>query len=87
MPDDDLPHGLTRSDTAGPGWTRQRRGTGWSYSDDRGAIITDPLVRTRIGRLAIPPRRVGDVTSEDGSVDGRSRDVLDRAVVRLIRKG
>ncbi|MBN9107611.1 MAG: DNA topoisomerase IB [Pseudonocardia sp.] len=77
MPDDeDLPNGLTRSDTAAPGWTRQRRGKGWSYSDDRGEIITDPLVRTRIGQLAIPPawRDVWIAPEEHGHIQAVGTD-------------
>ena len=38
-----------------PGFTRRRRGRGWSYQDRDGATITDPVVRARIDALAIPP--------------------------------
>ena len=38
-----------------PGWTRRRRGRGWSYLDDHGQAITDPATLDRIKRLVIPP--------------------------------
>jgi len=74
--DDDLPPGPTRSDPSGPGWTRQRRGKGWSHSDDRGRVITDPLVRSRIGQLAIPPawREVWIAPDESGHIQAVGTD-------------
>ncbi|HEX2300956.1 MAG TPA: DNA topoisomerase IB, partial [Pseudonocardiaceae bacterium] len=46
---------LRRVDPSGPGFTRQRRGRGWSYADEHGKRITDPEVLSRIRSLAIPP--------------------------------
>ena len=44
-----------RVDCAGPGYSRRRAGTGWSYRDEQGRPITDREVRARIAALAIPP--------------------------------
>lgn len=52
---DDLPAGLTRSDPAGPGLTRRRRGRGSSFFDESGAPLTDPAQVSRIKALVIPP--------------------------------
>src|SRR5919206_752042 len=38
-----------------PGYTRRRRGKGFSYLDQQGKVITDPDVIDRIRSLAIPP--------------------------------
>ena len=38
-----------------PGYTRRRRGKGFSYLDQQGKAITDPEVLDRIRSLAIPP--------------------------------
>src|SRR5919205_2674565 len=46
---------LRRSSPDRPGWTRRRRGKGWSYLDAKGAPITDPEVLERIKGLVIPP--------------------------------
>ncbi|NUT32173.1 MAG: DNA topoisomerase IB [Hamadaea sp.] len=46
---------LRRSDLAGPGWTRRRRGKGFSYLDESGAVIRDADELDRIRALAIPP--------------------------------
>lgn len=46
---------LRRSDPNGPGYTRHRRGRGFSYHDRDGATITDPDELGRIRALAIPP--------------------------------
>ena len=46
---------LRRVDPQGPGYTRQRRGRGFSYHDERGRPITDPDVLDRIRALAVPP--------------------------------
>lgn len=37
-----------------PGWTRRRRGRGFSFVDEHGATITSPE-RERLVRLAVPP--------------------------------
>lgn len=46
---------LRRSQLTGPGWHRRRRGRGFSYVDDDGAVLDDPEVRERIDDLVIPP--------------------------------
>ncbi|MCU1635220.1 MAG: topoisomerase [Cryobacterium sp.] len=46
---------LRRSSTSRPGYTRVRSGRGFSYRDPRGLTVTDPLVRSRLNSLAIPP--------------------------------
>jgi DNA topoisomerase-1 len=46
---------LRRSDCAGPGIARQRRGRGFEYVDDEGERIDDPDTIERIRSLAIPP--------------------------------
>jgi DNA topoisomerase I len=38
-----------------PGFTRHRRGKGFSYLDEKGQVIKDPGVLDRIRSLAIPP--------------------------------
>src|SRR5690242_8648761 len=49
------PTGLVRVDPADPGFTRRRRGRGWSFFDEIGAPITDPELIARIKGLVIPP--------------------------------
>ncbi|WP_345613600.1 DNA topoisomerase IB [Pseudonocardia adelaidensis] len=51
----DVPEGLVRVDPAAPGFSRRRRGRGWSFYDCDGAPITDPEEIARIKSLAIPP--------------------------------
>src|ERR671938_1919653 len=46
---------LRRSSPDRPGWTRRRRGKGWSYLDQKGTPITDPQALERIKGLVIPP--------------------------------
>jgi DNA topoisomerase IB len=46
---------LRRVDPAVPGYTRRRRGRGFSYHEPDGTPITDPDVVGRIRALAIPP--------------------------------
>jgi DNA topoisomerase-1 len=38
-----------------PGFTRRRRGKGFSYLDQQGQLIKDPEIRERIEALVIPP--------------------------------
>ena len=47
--------GLTRSDPASPGITRERSREGFRYRDPSGAEITQREALQRIGALAIPP--------------------------------
>jgi DNA topoisomerase I len=46
---------LRRADPGRPGYTRRRRGKGFSYTDRSGAPLTDPAELERIRALAIPP--------------------------------
>ncbi|HEX6498088.1 MAG TPA: DNA topoisomerase IB [Micromonosporaceae bacterium] len=46
---------LRRSRTGRPGYTRVRRGRGFSYRDQTGAPLTDEAELTRIASLVIPP--------------------------------
>ena len=47
--------GLTRSDPAGPGITRERAGEGFRYRGPSGAEVTQAGALARIGALVIPP--------------------------------
>ena len=46
---------LRRSDCAGPGISRRRRGGGFTYLDPEGGRVTDEDALARIRELAIPP--------------------------------
>jgi len=46
---------LRRSDCAGRGLRRVRRGRGFSYVDDEGAAVTDADTLERLRTMAIPP--------------------------------
>ncbi|MGN6252078.1 MAG: DNA topoisomerase IB [Marmoricola sp.] len=46
---------LRRVSPHGPGYTRRRAGKGFTYLDENGARIQDPLVVQRIRDLVIPP--------------------------------
>ena len=46
---------LQRVDPGGPGYSRRRRGRGFSYHDQHGVPITDPAIVARIRALAVPP--------------------------------
>ena len=46
---------LRRSDPAGPGIVRRRRGKGFQYLDGDGARVDDPELMQRINELVIPP--------------------------------
>src|SRR5947209_18829622 len=46
---------LQRVEPYGPGYTRRRRGRGFSYHDEDGAQITDLDTLQRIRALAVPP--------------------------------
>jgi DNA topoisomerase-1 len=46
---------LRRVEPSDPGYSRRRRGRGFSYHDEDGAAITDPATLTRIRALAVPP--------------------------------
>jgi DNA topoisomerase I len=70
MSDDAAPlaaavQGLIRSDTRGPGITRQRGPGGTAYLDPSGAPVTEPATLLRIRALAIPPAWTGVWISPD----------------------
>ncbi|GAA0799692.1 DNA topoisomerase IB [Spirilliplanes yamanashiensis] len=46
---------LRRSDPSAPGWSRRRRGKGFSYTDETGAPLTRPEDLERCRALVIPP--------------------------------
>lgn len=46
---------LRRTDSSGPGLRRVRAGRGFSYKDAHGHPLTDPALRERVEKLAIPP--------------------------------
>ncbi len=46
---------LRRADPSKPGYARRRRGKGFSYLDERGRPLTDPVAIERISALVIPP--------------------------------
>ena len=50
---------LRRSSPDSPGITRRRSGTGFSYRDTDGQVVSDAEVRTRIAAIAIPPAWTG----------------------------
>ena len=46
---------LRHSSPGEPGYTRRRRGRGWTYLDDQGRVVRDERLRRRFADLAIPP--------------------------------
>ena len=46
---------LQRVEPSSPGYSRRRRGRGFSYHDQDGVAITDPATVARIRALAVPP--------------------------------
>jgi DNA topoisomerase-1 len=46
---------LRRTDASRPGITRRRSGTGFTYRDEKGVLVTDPDLKARIRHLGIPP--------------------------------
>lgn len=46
---------ISHVDITGPGWSRRRRGRGFSYIDETGKAITDPQMLERCRQLVIPP--------------------------------
>lgn len=46
---------LRHSSPGEPGYTRRRRGRGWTYLDDHGDVVRDERLRRRFAALAIPP--------------------------------
>jgi DNA topoisomerase I len=69
-----------RSDPAGPGFTRIRRGRGFSYCDEGGESITDEAVLERIKALVIPPawKDVWICADERGHIQAVGTDAAGR---------
>jgi DNA topoisomerase-1 len=75
---------LTRVDVNTPGWSRRRRGRGFSYHDERGRLLIDPEALARIRALAIPPawREVWISPLEDGHIQAVGTDDAGRRQYR-----
>lgn len=80
----DLVDDLTRVDPGVPGWSRRRRGRGFSYHDERGRLLTDPEALARIRSLVIPPawRDVWISPLEDGHIQAVGTDDAGRRQYR-----
>jgi DNA topoisomerase-1 len=67
-----------------PGWSRRRRGTGWSYHDAAGRPVRGAGELARIRKLAIPPawRDVWICPDADGHVQATGRDARGRLQYR-----
>nr|WP_279639114.1 DNA topoisomerase IB [Sphingomicrobium sediminis] len=67
-----------------PGFTRIRRGKGWSYHDDRGAKVDDPDIIDRLNGLAVPPayRDVWFCRDEHGHIQATGMDEKGRKQYR-----
>ncbi|MDP1634652.1 MAG: DNA topoisomerase IB [Gallionellaceae bacterium] len=66
------------------GISRRRSGTGWSYKDEAGARIGDPVARRRFNDLVIPPawKDVWICPDPDGHIQVTARDALGRKQYR-----
>lgn len=75
---------LRHSSDNEPGWTRRRRGRGFSYHDERGRLITDERRLARIRSLAIPPawRDVWICRSSRGHLQATGTDAAGRKQYR-----
>ncbi|MHB1535745.1 MAG: DNA topoisomerase IB [Acidimicrobiales bacterium] len=75
---------LRRSDCRGPGYTRVRRGRGWSYHDASGRRLEDPEVLARIRALVIPPawRSVWICPAANGHIQATGVDSRGRTQYR-----
>jgi len=76
--------GLRYVEDSAPGIRRQRKGTGFSYSDARGRPIRDPATLARIRTLAIPPawQQVWICPSPQGHIQATGRDARGRKQYR-----
>lgn len=68
--------GLVYVESADPGFTRLRRGRGFSYRDARGKVVVDAALKDRLARLAIPPawRNVWICPAENGHLLATGED-------------
>jgi DNA topoisomerase IB len=80
----EVPEGLVRADPASTGYSRRRRGRGWSFYDSAGAPITDPGEIARIKSLAIPPawQDVWISPDPDGHIQAIGTDTAGRRQYR-----
>lgn len=67
-----------------PGWSRRRRGRGFSYHREDGSLIRDPRLRDRLRALAIPPAwtSVWICPLENGHLLSTGRDAAARKQYR-----
>jgi len=82
--DEDVPEGLMRSDPAGPGFSRRRRGRGFGYLDEHGETLRDPEQLARARGLVIPPAWQDVWISADpaGHIQGVGTDAAGRRQYR-----
>ncbi|GIF78318.1 DNA topoisomerase IB [Asanoa siamensis] len=75
---------LRRSDTGRPGYTRRRRGKGFSYLDPDGAVVTDRATLARFRALVIPPawREVWICADPRGHIQATGTDAAGRRQYR-----
>jgi DNA topoisomerase IB len=80
----EVSEGLVRADPAEPGFSRRRRGRGWSFYDCAGEPITDPAGIARIKSLAIPPawQDVWICPTLDGHIQAVGTDAAGRRQYR-----
>ena len=71
---------LRHSTDREPGYTRRRRGRGWSYHDSEGRPVADARLKARFAALAIPPAwtDVWICRSSRGHLQATGRDAADR---------
>src|SRR5207248_4591966 len=69
---------------SGPGYHRRRRGKGFSYTDEHGGPLADPVALDRIRALAIPPawRDVWICPSPNGHIQAVGTDAAGRRQYR-----
>lgn len=74
--------GLVYSTDDAPGFSRVRRGKGWSFHDADGDLIQDPAVRDRCLSLAVPPayENVWICPHPKGHLQATGRDARGRKV-------
>jgi len=84
VPGAEVVHGLLQVTTEMPGFSRRRRGRGFSYLDELGNVISDPAVLARIKSLAIPPawRDVWICPLPDGHLQAVGTDAAGRRQYR-----
>ena len=80
----DVPAGLRYVNDDDPGYTRRRRGRGFSYHDGAGRLVVDQATLARIRSLAIPPAwtDVWICPSPDGHIQATGRDARGRKQYR-----